>query len=413
MNPIELLRLAFSALIRNRLRSLLTILGIVIGVAAVIALMSFGQSYQRYVDSQFQGIGATNLFISSGGGFGPNAKTIKPKPLTMADVQAIADPANVPEVAAVAPVYEVSGTLVANSASMSNTVTGATDVYATVQSRQISVGRFITASDITDAAPVAVIGTGIVQKLFPNNTAPVGQTMRINGLVFNIIGVFQPSSGGAGNQDKVVVIPLTTAQIRLGGSSAQTTDGEYTVSQITVKAASADAVPDVTASITALLDARHNIQNPSLQDFRVFALGTVLNSLNSVLNLLTIFLAAIAGISLLVGGIGVMNIMLVSVRERTREIGLRKAVGARYGDLLMQFLIESVTLCLIGGLIGVAFGIGVALIGGTLIPTLNLTVSVPAIILAVGVSTMIGVFFGLYPASRAAVLNPIEALRYE
>lgn len=413
MNAFELVKLALMALIHNRLRSLLTILGIVIGVAAVIALVSFGQSYQKYVDSQFQGIGASTLFISSSRPTGPNAQTIKPQPLTMADVQAIADPQNVPEVAAVAPVYNVNGTLVANSETMAQSVTGATDVYAMVQGRQISVGRFISAADVSAASPVAVLGTGIIQKLFPDNSVPVGQTLRINGVVFNIIGILQSTSGGTGPQDKVVVIPITTAQIRLSGDTSQTTSGEYLVSQISVKATGPDAVPQVTADITALLSARHNSQSVAAQDFRIFSQGGILNSLNSILGLLTVFLAAIAGISLLVGGIGVMNIMLVSVRERTREIGLRKAVGARYTDLLMQFLIESITLCLIGGLLGVALGIGIAMIGGLLLPTLSLSISIPAIILAVGVSSAIGVFFGLYPASRAAVLKPIEALRYE
>jgi len=209
------------------------------------------------------------------------------------------------------------------------------------------------------------------------------------------------------------MVPISTAQLRLGGASARAPDGEYVVSEIMARAASADQVASAQTDITALLDARHQIRYSGLEDFNVFTPGGILTNLNNVLSILTLFLSLIAGISLLVGGIGVMNIMLVSVRERTREIGLRKAVGARYTDLLSQFLFESITLSLIGGLLGIALGGGLAMIGGTLLPNVKMSISVPAIFIAVIVSSSIGLFFGLYPASRAAVLNPIEALRYE
>jgi putative ABC transport system permease protein len=413
MSLFELLRLALSSLIRNRLRSLLTILGIVIGVAAVVALVSFGQSYQSYVDSQFQGIGANTLFVSASTPTGPNAKLIKPQPLTMGDFQAVADPESVSGLMIAAPVFNVGSTLVANSTSMSQEVTGTIPAYAAVQNYQVSTGRFLNANDINTSTMVAVIGTGIVQKFLPNGLDPIGQPIRINDLIFTVVGVLQSKGGGGGFQDRVTIVPITTAQTRLGGDAARTSTGEYRVSQISLKVTDAKAIPQAQTDVTTILSARHHVQYVGEEDFRVFTQGAILNTLDSVLGLLTLFLAMIAGISLLVGGIGVMNIMMVSVTERTREIGLRKAVGAKYADLLMQFLIESVLLCLTGGLLGVALGSGVALIGGTLLPTLKVSVSAPAVVLAVGVSSAIGVFFGLYPASRAAALSPIAALRSE
>jgi len=407
MSMYELVKLALTALIRNRLRSILTVLGIVIGVAAVVALVSFGTSYQTYVNSQFSGIGASSLFISS-----TNPKGVKAKPLTMGDAQAIANPQNVGGVEAVAPVFNTSGTLVANSTSMSQSITGTTEAYATVRSQSVSSGRFVTITDVNNQSMVAVIGSAIVTKLFPDGNA-VGQPMKINGQLFTVVGVLQSTGGGQGNQDRVVIVPITTAQIRLGGDSARTPTGEYRVAQVILKTSSTALVNAAKADITALMTARHQIQYVGQEDFNVFSQGAIQNTLDNVLGLLTLFLGMIAGISLLVGGIGVMNIMLVSVTERTREIGLRKALGANYSDLLLQFLIESVSLCILGGLLGVALGVAVALIGGLLLPTFPIAVSIPAIVLAVAVSTAIGVFFGLYPASRAALMKPIEALRHE
>jgi len=408
MSLFELLKLAFTALILNRTRSLLTMLGIIIGVASVVTLLSFGQSYQHYVENQFSGIGTTTLFIGSSS---PKGVT-NPLPLTMADYQAIANPQNVSSVLAVAPVFTVSATLVANGQSMAQSVTGTNDLYATVRAQAINTGRLLTATDVNTSSLVAVIGSAIVTKLYPG-VDPLNQPLHINGQVFTVVGVLQSTSGGQGNADKVVLVPITTAFSRLASATARTAAGDYKLSQISVMAVAANAVNQVKTDITTLLSARHKIQYVGLEDFNVFSQGQILGTLDSILGLLQLFLGLIASISLLVGGIGVMNIMLVSVTERTREIGLRKALGAKYENLLMQFLIESVTLCLLGGLLGILLGVGLSELGGALLPTLHVTISVPAIFLAVGVSSAIGVFFGLYPATRAAVLKPIEALRYE
>jgi putative ABC transport system permease protein len=412
MDTFQLLALALSSVRRNALRSILTILGIVIGVAAVIALVSFGQSYQNYVESQFQGIGASTLFVGSTNPSGRNANLIKRKPLTMDDYQAIADPQNVPDAVAVAPVMNTNATLVANSQSMSLGVTGTIPDYAVARSQQVSSGRFITASDLTTGSMVAVIGTGVVQQLFPSGAA-LGELMRINNQSFTVIGILQSNSGGGGAGDRVVIVPITTFQQRLAPADDRTASGDYQLSQILVQTSGPDAVNQAKIDIGAVLFKQHQIQYVGEEDYNIFSQSTILDTLESVLSIVTLFLGMIAGISLLVGGIGVMNIMMVSVTERTREIGLRKAVGAKYGNLLLQFLFESVTLCLIGGFLGVALGGVVTVIGSNFLPTLRLSISVPAIILSVAVSTAIGVFFGLYPANRAALMKPIEALRYE
>ncbi len=251
-----------------------------------------------------------------------------------------------------------------------------------------------------------------MQKLFDPDMEPVGQLIRINNFPFRVIGVLQ-TKGGFGNADQVVIIPITTAQTRLAATTSRTPEGVYTVSDVSVQVDTSDNMTDVQNQLQQLMTVRHNIKIAGQEDFRVINQQSFLSAVDNITNLLTLFLGVIAGISLLVGGIGVMNIMLVSVTERTREIGLRKAVGARYFDLMFQFLAESIALCLGGGAFGIVVGLLLGVIGARALPTLNLTISPLAVVLATGVSTAIGVFFGLYPASRAASLDPIEALRYE
>jgi len=414
MNILESFRVALTGLMMNRLRSVLTMLGIIIGVGAVIALVSFGQGFQDFVNRTFQSIGSNLVFVAPSLPSGAAAKIVRPKPLTMTDVQAIANPMYVPGVAAVAPQYMVNVKVVAEANDVTIQVIGTTPVWQTVRDWTVNVGRFFDESEVSSAARVAVLGTSTVKKLFESGTDPVGQEIRINNIPFRVIGVLT-SKGGAGftDQDQTVMVPITTAQTRLGPASARTTSGAYQVSLVYVKAMSDQNVAAVKRSIETLLFDLHEVQFQGEEDFQVISSEQVLSILGNITGLLTTFLALIAGISLVVGGIGVMNIMLVSVTERTREIGLRKAVGARYGDLMLQFLIESVTLCVAGGMVGILIGFVVAVVGTALIPNLVLTVTLPAVLLATGVSTAIGIFFGLYPASRAASLNPIEALRYE
>lgn len=415
MRILESLRVALTALGANRLRSILTMLGIVIGVAAVLALVSFGQGFQNFVNNAFQSLGSNLVVIFPSAPGGPNARLIKAKPLTLDDAQAIANPFNVSGVAAVAPVYNVNARVVNDGNSLMLQVNGVTVPWQQVRDWPVSEGRFIENSDLTTSAHVAVLGAATAQKLFDQGLDPVGQSVRINNIPFEVIGILVEKGGGAGsgNVDQVVLVPLTTAQKQLADSTARTASGSYTASMIFARAASTADMQPVSNQVRQLLSQRHKVQYAGEEDFQVISAEQILLALNSITGLLTVFLGLIAGISLLVGGIGVMNIMLVSVTERTREIGLRKAVGARYSDLMLQFLIESIALSVGGGLLGIGLGASMAFLAGQLVPQLSITLTLPSILLATGVSTAIGLFFGLYPASRAASLNPIEALRYE
>jgi putative ABC transport system permease protein len=412
MRLLESLRIAITGLLSNRLRSVLTMLGIVIGVAAVIALVSFGQGFQQFVTARFQALGSNLITVFPTRPGGPNSQNVKPKPLTMSDVQAISNPIYVTGVTAVAPVYNVSGAVTANGNSLTMNVQGTTPAWQVVRDWAVADGRFIDQDDVNGTANVAVLGSTTVSKLFDDGSDPVGQLVNIKDIPFRVIGVLV-SKGGFGDADQVVIVPLTTAQKHLGETARRASNGEFTVSTVLIKAVNEQQMSTVQAEITQLLTERHDIQFVGLEDFRVLSQEQILTTVNNVTGLITLFLGVVAGISLVVGGIGVMNIMLVSVTERTREIGLRKAVGARYFDLLSQFLIESTALSLGGGLLGVLLGALVAYIGSQLIPNLTLSITPAAVILAAGVSIAIGIFFGVYPASRAAALNPIEALRYE
>ena len=412
MNLLESVRVALRALMANKLRSALTMLGIVIGVAAVITLMAAGQGVQLYVTERFQGIGTNLLFVIPGTmeAAGPPGHSI-PRRLTMADAEALTDPFRLPDVARVAPELDRSATAVAGGRQTSTQVQGVTPEFALVRNWYPLVGRFISQHDLESRARVAVLGQTVVEDLFPDNPYPVGETVRINGVPFQIVGVMEEKGGTFTDQDDAIFVPLTTAQIRL--FSARTASGEYRVSFILVEAVSEDRMEAAAEEIRTVLRERHDIAFEDEDDFTVLSQADLIQTFGQITGVLTIFLGAIAGISLLVGGIGIMNIMLVSVTERTREIGLRKAVGARRRDILWQFLIEAVTLAVVGGLIGIGIGTLGAQIVSSLIEDFRSVVTPQAVLLATTVSALVGLASGLYPAWRASRLNPIDALRYE
>jgi putative ABC transport system permease protein len=329
----------------------------------------------------------------------------------MGDVEALSDPFRLPDVARVAPELDRSATLVAGGRQASSQVQGVTPAFTQVRNWHPVVGAFISRQDLEGRARVAVLGQTVVEDLFPDNPYPIGETVRINGIPFRVIGVMEEKGGTFTDQDDTVFVPLTTAQIRL--FSARTATGEYRVSIILVEAVSEDRMDAAAEQIRMVLREQHDIAFEDEDDFTVLSQADLIQTFGQITGVLTAFLGAIAGISLLVGGIGIMNIMLVSVTERTREIGLRKAVGARRQDILWQFLIEAVTLALTGGLIGIGLGAAGAQVVSTLIEDFRSVVTPEAVLLATTVSAVVGLTSGLYPAWRASRLNPIEALRYE
>jgi len=416
MNLARTVRTALTALTTNKMRSSLTVLGIIIGVAAVIALMSIGQGSQAAVTSNIESLGTNLLFVRPGAsstgvvrGAQGSAAT-----LTLADANALAaDPNLASSVVALAPEVDSFAQVVAGSENARTQIIGVTPDYQSVRNYQVADGAFISNAQVEANSMVAVLGSSVAETLFPG-TSPVGQYIMINGLRFTVIGVLQTKgSTGLGSQDDVVMAPITSVQYRL--SSSRTATGARNVSSISVQVVNANQVNAATQQITSLLEQRHNITNGQ-DDFTITSQNSLIQSLQNSTQVWVILLGAIAGISLLVGGIGIMNIMLVSVTERTREIGIRKALGAKRGNILLQFLIEAALMSLIGGAIGVLVGWGISsLISGVTVggQTIHTVISADIPILAVCVSAAIGILFGLYPAYRAARLKPIEALRYE
>jgi len=410
MNILESIRLATRGLFANKLRSALTMLGIIIGVGAVVALLSIGQGAQSAITQQIQGIGSNVIFVFPGaltqGGmsFGAGSSAS----LTMEDAEAIADPINCPDVAAVAPQQQRNAQIIYRDRNTNASVVGTTPVYSFVRKAVVSQGHFFDDQEAASSARVAVLGAQLALDLFDQEDA-IGQTIRINRVPFRVIGVLV-EQGGGGPTDTSLYVPITTAKSRLFGSTIARGGGRA-VQLITVSAVSENRIDAAVQQITELIRQRHKIQYGD-DDFSVTSQKDILGVLNQVTDILTLFLGAIAAISLLVGGIGIMNIMLVSVTERTREIGIRKAVGAKKRDIMVQFLIEAMVLSILGGLIGIAFGAGVAaLVNAT--GVLVTRVSLQSVALSVTFSMAVGLFFGLYPATRAASLNPIQALRYE
>ena len=399
---------AFDSLSANKLRSGLTILGIVIGVAAVIAMISIGRGAENSITGSIQGIGTNLLFVFRGG----SEDVRNPKLITLGDAEAIADPFQAPNVAGVAPVLQGSGQVSFAGENTTTSIQGVTPAYAPVRNYAVSEGEFINEEHILGQASVVLLGPEVADRLFGRTEGLVGETVRIEGQPFRVIGVLESKGGSAfSNQDDQIFVPLTTAQTRLLRRSTRDR-----VDSLMVQAISAQAVPEATEEISQILRSRHHSEIGA-DDFTILSQQDFLDTASTITNILTIFLGGIAAISLLVGGIGIMNIMLVSVTERTREIGLRKALGARKRDILIQFLTESSTLSLVGGIIGILLGWGISLIVGRIAAAnnadINPVIGLDTVILATLFSTAVGLFFGLYPANRAAGLEPVEALRYE
>lgn len=403
MNIIESFKMATSTLVANKMRSTLTMLGIVIGNASVIAMVGVGQGAQQLATEQFESLGPNVLFVVAGSQEQRRTSFDLPKTLVYEDAQAIAN--QVPTVRAVAPQINSSQILTYRSQNAMQSVIGTTPEFLTVRSFDVDQGRFVNENDLKRNNRVVVLGADIAEQFFPA-TNPIGSQIRIKNTSFEVIGVMDAKGSFLGaNQDDSVYIPLTTMANQIVG---QTSPYGTQVNFISVSVENPDKMRAATFQIENLLRLRHKITDED--DFEVQSQKDILETVGTVTNGLTIMLAAIAGISLFVGGIGVMNIMLVSVTERTQEIGLRKAVGAKQEDILSQFLIEAVILSAAGGALGTVIGVGGILLVGAFSP-LAASVSPVAIVLAVGVSGGIGLFFGVFPARRAAKLDPIVALR--
>jgi putative ABC transport system permease protein len=403
--------MALRSLGSNKMRAALTMLGMVIGVGSVIALMSVGKGSQASILGQIQSMGTNLLFVSpgatqSGGvsqGLGSSAS------LTMEDAEAIAE--KISTVAKVAPEATSFQQVVAGGNNTRTRILGTTPDYQEVRNFKVANGEFVSKANVDGRASVAVLGTSTATTLFGSSDA-IGQNVRINGINFRVIGIMESKGSQAmGNQDDVIIVPITTFMQRL--SNQRTTTGQRSVNTINVQVVSEKVMSQATADIGSLLRERHRV---AADDFTIRSQEDMLSTMATVTQTMTLLLGSIAGISLIVGGIGIMNIMLVSVTERTREIGIRKAIGAKRSDILIQFIIEAMVVSLMGGVIGIILGMGASQLVGRMSlngQTLKTVVSGDAILLAFGVSAAIGMFFGIYPASRAAALNPIQALRYE
>jgi len=402
----DLLQETFSAIIVNKARSGLTILGIVIGIGSVIAMISIGQGAKGSIESSIQSIGSNLVLVMPG--FQRSTSPVSSGrgaaiTLTQADADAIKQ--NITLAKAVAPEISRRYQVTVKGNNTNTQVIGTVGDYPEVRNVQMGSGVFISDQNVRSLSKIAVLGPTTRDDLFGTSTDPIGATIRINHVDFKVVGVTASKGGtGFGSQDDMIFVPLSTAQRYLAGESY--------VSTISVEAADQKSMAAIQQQITDLLLQRHNISDPQLADFQIMNQQDIVQTASTVTNTFTILLASIAGISLIVGGIGIMNMMLTTVTERTREIGLRKAIGARKKDISLQFLTESVMLTFFGGFVGIILGwmlaSGVTKFAG--IPT---TVSLSSIILAFGVSALIGIVFGYYPARRAASLNPIDALRYE
>ena len=409
MTAAEVLRSALGGITANKLRSGLTILGMTIGVASVIILVAVGNGSKRQVQAGINSLGTNVLLVQTFGGPGGPGAFLRGGgggqiTLDEHDVSLLSDSFNAPDVKAVSPVVNANGpTLVAGSTTYQpSTFVGTTPSYATTRSYAIAAGAMFTAQDVKQHARAVVIGPTVASNLFAGQS-PIGQTLRVNGTSFTVVGMTKSKgSNGVSDQDDVVIAPITAVQDTLTGYGS--------LSSIVVQARSAGSLDAAQAEVTSIIEGAHHVTDPSNPGFTVINQGAVREVSSQSTDVFTTLLGVVAGISLLVGGIGVMNIMLVSVTERTREIGIRKAIGARRSDILTQFLTEAVLVSVFGGIAGVAVGIAGShfrIVG------VQPAIALYSIFLAFGAAVLAGLFFGTYPASRAAALRPIEALRFE
>jgi putative ABC transport system permease protein len=409
MHILDILQETYSALSANKVRTGLTMLGIVIGIGSVIAMVSIGQGAQNSIKSSIESIGSNLLIVMPGAQRGPGVQVSTgrggSRTLLQSDADAIKNEVSgIGSVAAeLSSRYQV--TAKGEGTNTNTTVTGTTASYTSVRNLEVESGNFITDQNIKNLSKVAVLGPSTRDDLFGVGVDPIGKIIRIKNIEFKIIGVTK-SKGGSGfsNQDDIIFVPLGSAQKYLAGS-------DY-LSTISIQAENEGVMTTVQEDITTLLLKRHKISDATLADFSIMNQSDILSTASTITNTLTYLLAAIAGISLLVGGIGIMNMMLTTVTERTREIGLRKAIGAKRKDISSQFIIESIVLTFTGGAVGILLGCGISY-AVNLLGIIQTTISISSILLAFGVSTVIGIVFGYYPARRAAALNPIQALRYE
>ena len=397
--------IALRALRRNKLRSGLTALGIIIGVASVVAMVAVGNGAQSNIQSQVAALGQNLLMVFAGSrrAGGVNSGLGSASTITLADAETIGR--EVTDVVAVSPEVSTSAQAIANGRNWSTTVVGESPDYLKIRDWKLSAGSMFTEREVRSAAKVGIIGSKTAYELFgPLN--PIGQTVRVKNIPFVIIGLLESKGAGMGgqNQDDRIIIPYTTAMKRI--------TGEKYLRSVNVQIVTAARMEIAQQQITSLLRQRHRVATDRDDDFNIFNQKEIADTVSSITTVITLLLGAIAGISLLVGGIGIMNIMLVSVTERTREIGIRIAIGAQPRDIRLQFLIEAITLSLLGGIIGVLVGVGASKLVA-MFANFKPIVSTASILLAFGVSTVIGVFFGFYPASKASALDPIDALRYE